>query len=86
MTENANMRVDERFKTVFTRVMNLEANAAFDDMTIENFRHWDSLRHAELLIALQSEFGVRFKAADLGRMRSVRAIKDALNLALKTRG
>ena len=37
----------------------------------EDLHGWDSITHAEFLIFIQKQFGVRFSPADFNRMRTL---------------
>ncbi len=39
---------------------------------------WDSLRHIDLVVAVEDEFGVRFKSSELGKLDNVGALVDLL--------
>jgi acyl carrier protein len=51
-----------------------------DDDPVEREGHpeWDSLKHVEVVFALEDELGVRFDAEELGRLASVRSIVEAV--------
>lgn len=49
-----------------------------DDLSQETFKKWDSLRHLNLVVALEEEFGVTFTAGDISTLTSYKAILDAL--------
>ena len=38
---------------------------------------WDSLKHMEILFAVEDELGIQFREDELGQLGSVRAIIDA---------
>ena len=46
--------------------------------TIETVAEWDSLRHMELIIALEQEFDVLFETDELAEILSVTLIVEAL--------
>ena len=41
--------------------------------------NWDSVNHLNLVMALESEFGIRLSPEDALAMRSVRAVRALLN-------
>lgn len=44
------------------------------DSTRENTPRWDSLKHVELVFAIEDELGIQFDEAELGQLDSVQAI------------
>jgi acyl carrier protein len=62
-------RIQKAFHSVFGR--QVPFNASLDRITEPR---WTSLKHVELLIALENEFGVRFDGADATDMTSIPAI------------
>ena len=50
-------------------------NAQASPQTVEN---WDSLRHLNLILAIEEDFGITFEDGEIVHMQSVPAIIDAL--------
>ena len=48
-----------------------------DDITRQNVEKWDSLRHIEIMFALEDELGIEFSEEELAEMDSVSKIVDA---------
>lgn len=48
------------------------------DASINHFEEWDSLRHLELMLALEMEFGVRISIDAMVELLSLESIKDFL--------
>lgn len=64
-------RVLEVFKSVFPQ--SEDANALYLG---DNF--WDSLKHIELVTALEEELGLEFTLEDMGRMRDFGTVLDTV--------
>jgi acyl carrier protein len=62
-------RIKNVFRDVFKETLdfNLELNR-------ETESRWDSLRHVELLVALEREFDLRFDGSDATEMNSISKI------------
>jgi acyl carrier protein len=62
----------------------------FDDQNLEISRSttaddvasWDSLSNVELIVALESEFGVRFRTGELANLKSVGDLADMITRLL----
>lgn len=51
---------------------------AGQDATRETTAGWDSLKHIEIMFAVEEEFGIEFSEAELGSLDSVRSIARAV--------
>ncbi len=64
------------FETVAS-VLNIDANSLTNESNGRNTENWDSLRHIELILAVETAFGVTFSMTemvsmqDLGDMRAL---------------
>ena len=41
----------------------------FDDMTADDVELWDSLEHINIIIATESQFGIKFTTAEMSRLK-----------------
>ncbi|HSA56546.1 MAG TPA: acyl carrier protein [Gemmatimonadaceae bacterium] len=48
------------------------------ETTADDVDGWDSLSNVELIVALESRFGVRFHTGEIARMRNVGELVDAI--------
>jgi acyl carrier protein len=49
-----------------------------DDASSETLAGWDSLRHLEMMLALETEFGVRIPTETMFELSSLERIEDYL--------
>ena len=56
----------------------LELNAIKPDDSIETIAAWDSVRHLQLVLAIEEQFGLSFEAEMIPELTSVRAIASAI--------
>jgi acyl carrier protein len=70
-------RVEKVFKAVFGRQVPFRAELV---RTAEP--RWTSLKHVEFIIALESEFGVRFDGADATDMTSIPVVIERISQRL----
>jgi acyl carrier protein len=54
------MSLDSRLQSVFREVFDDPALAISGDFSPTTCADWDSVRHVELLIATEEEFGIKF--------------------------
>ena len=50
-----------------------------DDLEMKDLDVWDSLKHMELVVALEQAFDIQFTFDEIVAMRSVREIKRVLS-------
>ena len=65
--------VEVRIKQVMSDVFNIDINSINDTSSPDNIENWDSLKHMNLITALEEEFGVIFDDQE---------IVDSMNYAL----
>jgi acyl carrier protein len=47
-------------KLVMAQVFQIEADSIDDDTSPESVERWDSLKHMQLIMALEDDFGIEF--------------------------
>ena len=68
--------MEEKVLEIIKRVLELESvDATCSQGTCEN---WDSLRHLNLVVELESEFSTEFEPEEIAAMKSVKDILDIL--------
>ena len=60
-------------------VLNVEANSLTNESSGLNTQNWDSLRHIELMLAVETAFGVRFSMAEMTSMQNLGDMRKLLN-------
>jgi acyl carrier protein len=58
--------------------LQLASERITDDLTMDDVQSWDSLRHMELIVAIEQAFGLELSFEDIVTMRSVGEIKRVL--------
>jgi acyl carrier protein len=64
---------------VVARALNVPATSVVDSTSPETLRRWDSLRHLDLMTAVEEAYEVRFSTADIIRATSVAEIRRLLH-------
>jgi acyl carrier protein len=54
---------------VFRDVFDDDSMEIFDDMSAEDVADWDSLQHINLIVGVETEFGIRFATAEISRLK-----------------
>ncbi len=68
-----------KLQDVFRRVLNQPALVLTRDLTAADVKGWDSLKHIELIVSIESVFGIRFKTAEVGDLDNVGELVDMVN-------
>jgi acyl carrier protein len=72
------VRMQAKVLNVVSEVLGVPVDDLTDDSSPESIESWDSLKHMNLVLALEEEFGIRFSDEQIVAMLSVRSIKDAV--------
>ena len=70
---------EDTLKRVIATMLNLEASMIDEDSSMDTIPNWDSLRHMNLVLALEEEFKVSIPDDDVGNITSYKLIKLVLN-------
>lgn len=68
-----------RMQGVVRTVFKNESLQIEEDTEIQLIESWDSLLHMQLIVALEKEFGIKFKLAELNRLTGVSSIIDVIS-------
>jgi acyl carrier protein len=66
--------MDARLRRVVAHVFGLDPDAVTPATSIDTVEGWDSLRHLNLVIALEAEFGVSFTPEEIPDLLSIEII------------
>lgn len=70
-TENALLN---ELRAVFAEVFRVPANDVGPEMQFGELPQWDSMGHMDLMVALESKFGVEISAETISQLTSIPAI------------
>jgi acyl carrier protein len=74
---------EEALKLVMATVLKVDAVAIDSEASMDTIESWDSLRHMNLVLALEDEFKVTIPDEDAGNITSYKLIKLVLEDLLK---
>jgi acyl carrier protein len=66
-------------KKVMATMLTVDVSTINEDSSMDNVPSWDSLRHMNLVLALEEEFKVTIPDEDAGNITSYKLIKLVLN-------
>lgn len=70
--------MNDRVRHILGVVLDMPEQQIDEKLSAEDTSNWDSIRHLNLVMALEEAFGVSFSSDELGQLTSYRAIADAL--------
>jgi acyl carrier protein len=70
-------------KQVMSAVFEVPIESIADDASSDNIENWDSLRHLNLILALEEEFGVSIPDEEVGNLVNYKLIELVINDLLK---
>jgi len=68
----------EKVFQVVSQVFGVQIDELSEDSSPDTIQAWDSLKHMNLVLALEEEFGVRFSDEKIMQMLSVGLITEAV--------
>ena len=70
--------MDAKVENLLSEVLQMSASDITDNLTMKDVDAWDSLKHMELIVALEQSFEVQLNFDEIVAMQSVSAIKRVL--------
>ena len=74
---------DQQLEAIFRSVFKDESFTLSDSITADTMHGWDSLKHVNLIMALESEFEVKFRLSEFEKLTSVATIRETLQRKLR---
>jgi len=76
---------ENTLKQVMATLLTVDVNAIDSDASMDTIPTWDSLRHMNLVLALEEEFKVSIPDEDAGNITSYKLIKLVLEELLQAK-
>ena len=73
----------EKLFEILSAVLEIPQDDISSDLTAENVESWDSLKHLNIVLTVEQEFGVAFTDEDILNMLSVQGIMDQIEFRLQ---
>jgi acyl carrier protein len=77
-----NHNVQERIRGIIADITHLPLERVTGKASCENVESWDSVAQINVIISVESEFGVSFSVEELHSLNSVEKIRSAVEVAL----
>jgi len=75
MAKNVNERIKDTMAAVFNMPVKKISNASSRD----NIKNWDSIKHLQLILALEEEFNVTIESEHAAEMLNYSLIQNIIN-------
>lgn len=75
--------MEQDVKAIVAEVLEIPVGQINEQTTMESVDTWDSLRHMEMIVAIERRFNVEFEAEEALEMTSIEGIKRMLGAKLK---
>ena len=72
-----------RISLVMSSVFEVEHENINEDSSSDNLENWDSIRHLNLILALEEEFGIVIPDEEVGNLVNFKLIEIIINEQLK---
>ena len=71
--------MEDKIQTLVASALNIPASQVTDELAMKDVEAWDSLKHMELIVALEDGFATQFSFEEIVAMQSVGDIRRILN-------
>jgi acyl carrier protein len=68
------MEAEDRIRNVMAAVFDVPAKEITDDASPHDIKGWDSVKHMNLVLALEDEFDIHFEEAEIPSLVNFRII------------
>ena len=75
--------MEDRIKKIMVIVFEIDVNEISNDSSADNISSWDSLKHMNLVIALEEEFDIVIPDNEVSNMLSFELISHIINEAMQ---
>ena len=69
-------KIEERIRNIMSAVFEISADQIQDDSSPDTIGSWDSLKHMNLVVALEEEFDVEFNDNEIIEMMNYKLIRE----------
>ena len=67
--------MEKKLKNIFSEVFNVEISVINDKSSPDNIESWDSLKHTNLIVALEESFNISFVPDEMIEMLNFGLVK-----------
>jgi len=71
--------MSDAIKQVMAQILQIDAACIDETTSTDSVERWDSLKHMQLVLALEDEFGIQFPDEMIPDLLSYAALEDAVS-------
>jgi acyl carrier protein len=75
--------IDESLQLIFSNILGVNLNRITDEIKYNSFENWDSLRHLQIVAAIEEEYNIELSFEDITSLRTFKAAKEITKKYLK---
>ena len=75
--------IKEKIYAIMSNVFEVSVNEISEDSSFDSIESWDSIRHLNLILALEEEFGITIPDEEVGNLINYKLIELTVNEQLK---
>ena len=75
--------IKEKIYTLMSNVFEVSVSELSEDSSFDSIESWDSIRHLNLILALEEEFGITVPDEEVGNLVNYKLIELTVNEQLK---
>jgi acyl carrier protein len=72
------VEVEERLRSIMETIFECDLSKTGAKTPRESIVGWDSLNHLQMVMAIESEFGVRFTMEQIPELGTIAAVREAI--------
>ncbi len=65
-------------EALFANILREPVESINDETSPTNMKSWDSMKHLELVLAIESAYSVKFSMPEITSLRSLGSVREAL--------
>lgn len=67
-------QIEQQVQAVMSIILGIPTSDITPEATQDNYSTWDSLKHLDLVVAIEEEFGISIPEEEIGNMLSLKLI------------
>lgn len=75
--------IEQQVKEIVSRIFKIEMSQIQSDFSQENINDWDSLKHLNLVVALEKKFAIQIEPDEIAIMYDLKSIINLINAKIK---
>ena len=77
--------MEEKIKKIMSRLFGMGINEISEKTAFNSVKKWDSLKHMELIIALEKEFKIKFDSYEIPTMINFKIISATISSHIESK-